>query len=433
MDATPPRPASCVPTAFPQPAHLSAGGDASAPTMRSDAGHYTRLRAMLDELRNDVQRAWTAEEFVAYHRDWRRLAPSTVQGYLRDLRRMGAHPVAPVALEGTKEDLVHSALVYLAHREHVEGAGAAAIGNDHRALRALGRLLGIPADVWPPRPTQPRHDDRWLPSPADVHGALTASYGPRRSYTANLIRYWLAYGFGLGVRSPSELHAMRVHDLDLDARTLVVREPKKGHRRRTLYVEPDWLLDGGNVASLGNWLAWRDKCQPETDAMFPRWDGQEWSNPTAMRAWIAPRIQAEASWYHPYLARHWCATVRLIESAWNWESTADWLGHDKTDLLRQTYARGSKIYAASHGTTGLLQRGFSKPRGPVTPAETASPVRAPPGRNDGTARSCPSDQKEREPVTPIEHRSPVHGTELHTAHHGPPQSWRATTSLGVAA
>lgn len=322
--------------------------------------YASRLRTKLDQLKvphND----WTTDELVMYLRDYKRRNPSTIQKRLAHLRFMQEHEAMPVRMHGSRYEVVNSFYLYVRYRETVEGARHGAVINDHKAIRTLGDFLGIPREVWPTAPTAPKTDERWLPTPEEVYDLLHADYTPRPnvSYENALVKALLLLDYGIGVRFPSEAHALKLRDFDPDRHLLVITEPKKSGRRRTLLLEPEWLCCSKQHASLANYLKWRDKVDPERkqEAFFLKPDGTPFASKFGMLKFVRGHVVKRFPWFHPYQGRHWCANARLIE--WGFDATrvADWLGHEAVDMTRRAYDHNARLYARLYGTDWLARIG----------------------------------------------------------------------------
>lgn len=318
--------------------------------------HSSRLREKLERLKEPT-RDWTEDELIQYLRDYRRLKPTTIRLRLSQLRFMASYEAMPVQLHGGRVMMVSTFWAYVKHREDVDGAGPGGVINDHKAIRSLGEMLGIPNDIWPTRPTLLQQDDRFIPSPEDVYALLHADYTPRAnvSYENALIKALLLLDFGVGVRFPSEAHAMKIGDFRRDQHLLTVTEPKKSGKRRRLLLEPEWMCCSSRHPSLGNYLVWRAKVDPnsEQEAFFLKPDGQPFRSKYGLANFLNEHVKPRFPWFHPYLGRHWCANARLIEWGFDYARVADWLGHDKVDMTRREYEHGARILQRLHGDDWL--------------------------------------------------------------------------------
>lgn len=321
----------------------------------------TRLRDTLTKLRNKKDSAWTFDEFELFLRRYERLGASTIRKRLAHLRFMADRErhVLPVVLDGSREDLVNSFCAYVTAREEIEECDWGALSNDHKAIRNLGRFPGIPSDVWPTAPTRTSHEDLWLPSPEQVYDLLHANYGAKNSFQNAHIRYLLAANFGYGLRAPSELHSLRVQDLDADHHILVVTEPKKSGRRRRLVVEPSWLCCGSKRLGLADNLKWRARTKSQTDAFFARKDGSPYPSKEMLAKDLNAAVKPLFPWYHPYLGRHWSVNAQLVETGGDWNKVARWHGHENVKQTMSAYAPSFEVYARLYGKNWLA-RAFEK-------------------------------------------------------------------------
>lgn len=321
----------------------------------------TRLRATLNELRKSETPSWTWDDLVLYLRSYKRRKESTISTRLRQLSFMGKHGPMPVMLHGSREELVNSFCLYVTYRESVEKVPASSLVNDHKAVRVLGDFLGIPREVWPTAPTLPWNDEREMPSPEMVSELLHADYLPSasRNYENALLRYLLAFDFGFGIRFPSEAHALRLADVDLERHVITVTEPKKSGRRRRLLVEPSWLCCSKKRMSLENWLRWRDKLGASTDAFFPTATGEAFPSKEAMNRFVWRNVRPRFPWFNPYLGRHWSVNARLIEWEFDYARVAAWHGHESVNMTKNAYEQSARLQEALHGGDWLA-RAFTK-------------------------------------------------------------------------
>lgn len=317
-----------------------------------------RLREKLDQLKQ-TQKDWTQDELVMYLRDYKRRHPNTIRQRLSQLRFMERHPKMPVALHKDRFALVNTFYLYARYRETVDGAAATALINDHKAIRALGDFLGVPREVWPTAPTEPMTDERWLPSPEEVYELLHATYtpDPKVSYNQALVKALLVFDFVIGARMPSEAHALKLRDFDPKRHLLVITEPKKSLRRRTLLLEPEWACCSTRHPSLVNYLTWRDKVDPERkqEAFFLKENGTPFSSKAGLRKFLVQHVKPKFPWFHPYLGRHWCANARLVDWGFDYARVADWLGHETVDMTRREYEHNARIQQRIHGDDWLLR------------------------------------------------------------------------------
>lgn len=349
------------------------------------SSHAARLRARLEEIKTPVQ-DWTTEELEMYLRDYKRRKRSTIRTRLCQLRFMENYAPMPVKLHGTRYELVQSFFLYSRVREEEEKAPATTLINDHKAIRSLGDFLGIPREIWPTAPTEPKNDERELPSPEDIYDLLHADYTPRPnvSYENALVKALLLLDFAVGVRFPSEAHSLRLRDFDPERHILTITEPKKSGRRRTVLIEPEWICCSARQASLANYLAWRKKVDPEgrEDAFFLKPNGRPFHSKFGLSKFLNDHVKPRFPWFHPYLGRHWCANARLIDQGFDYARVADWLGHERLDMTRREYEHGARIYERLYGRHWLdriARRTKSAQKTPMSFRPQVERVNAPAG------------------------------------------------------
>lgn len=338
------------------PANLAA----SDAMQRAWTSYGARLKTQLNELK-DQHHHWTREEFVMHLTSYKRLQAGTIQKKLAQLDFMERHSVFPVQLHKGPWALLNSFWMYIQQRELVEGAKPGALRNDHKAIHSLGDFLGIPKNIWPTAPTEPMTDERFIPSPDEVHALLHADYtpSPRTSYENHLIKGLLALDFLFGVRMPSEAFALKLKDFDPARHTCVVTEPKKSGRRRTVLVEPEWICCSTRHPSLANYLVWRRKVDPEGKeaAFFLQADGKPFASKDTMRNFLSEKVKPHFPWFYPYLGRHWSTTARLIDWDGDYARVADWHGHEDVNMTRREYEHNTRILRREHGDDWLFRAG----------------------------------------------------------------------------
>lgn len=287
---------------------------------------------------------------------YKRRKRSTIDARLRQLRFMARHPVAPVNLHGTREELLNSFYGYVTFREENEGAPPSALSNDHTSIRVLGDFLGIPREAWPTAPTLVKHEDDELPTPEMVYDLRHTDWtpNPKFSYTNHLVRGLLVFDFLLGPRFPSEAWALRLADFRPEEHELVITEPKKSGKRRRLLVEPEWVCcsrrhprQGGPRAEAGGLLP-----HQQGDAL--RIEVHGGAVPVQPREVALPVVL-------PYLGRHWNANARLVEWGFDYVRVANWMGHEDVKMLRKHYEHSARLYRHEYGDQWLM-RAARQPR-----------------------------------------------------------------------
>jgi hypothetical protein len=353
----------------------------------------SRLRETIATLREAEDPDWTEEDLVLFLKRYERQRVSTIKTRLRQLRFMRDYEGSPVAIHGTKNEIVNTFLRYVTYREEIADAGPSALVNDHSAIRTLGKMLAIPENVWPTRPKLEDKDERWIPSPEQVHDLLHTDFyttpSPRRNPRNAWARYVLAFSFGFGVRTPSEPYALPAEGIRPASGTAKIVEPKKGHSTRTVYVKPEWLLESRRHLALDNWMTWRDELDPMTGKAFCRPDdsGQAYASKWGLRQALIRAVNNVDGfdWWYPNLGRYWGINARLIDTGFDYEEVARWTGHTSVDRLINDYDQGARRLLEIHGDN-WLHRAFSaqaepsegscRPRPPATGPRTTNPSRA---------------------------------------------------------
>lgn len=325
-----------------------------------DPQQMARLRAKIQDLQTADHPDWTEDDLIAYLRYYKNNKASTIQSRLRQLRFMADYEAQPVAIHGSKTEIVTTFAVYVAHRRTNEGVPPSTLTNDFKAIRSLGDLLGIPPSQWPTAPT-PNESERDIPSPEQVYNLLHTDYLPnaKRNYKNALIKYLLALDFGYGIRFPSEAYALTVDDLDLEDHWLRITEPKKGDSTRRVAIEPEWLCCSKRHKSLLNWLKWRTKTNPTTDALFPKPNGERFASKHTLRNVVVKHVKDEYPWFYPYLGRHWSVNARLIEWDFDYVRVAQWHGHEDVNTTKNNYEQEARLHRNLYGDRWLI-RAFQK-------------------------------------------------------------------------
>jgi integrase len=186
---------------------------------------------------------------------------------------------------------------------------------------------------------------------------LHSNYTPywETSHDNALVKALLVFDFGYGVRCPSEAWVLKRADFHPEKHLIVVTEPKKSGRRRTLMIEPEWLCCSSRHPSLGTYLVWRRKVDPndEQEAFFLRADGTPFPSKAALSKFVNDLVKPRFPWFHPYLGRHWSVNARLIDWGFDYARVADWHGHETVDMTRREYDHNARILARLHGRDWL--------------------------------------------------------------------------------
>jgi integrase len=297
--------------------------------------------------------------------EYKQNQPSTAQRRIAQLRFMERHSVFPVQLNKGAFQLVQSFWLYIQHRKKVEECNVGALRNDHKAVRALGDFLAIPEAAWPTAPTEPMTDERFIPPPELVHQLLHADYtpNPSTSYANALVKGFLAFDFLIGARCPSEAFSLKLTDFSAERHRIVITEPKKSGRRRTLGLDPDWICCSTRRPSLANYTRyWRVKVDTDLKqtAFFLKPDGKPFGSKAGLRKFVCELVQPKFPWFHPYLGRHWSANARLIDWDFDYNRVADWHGHESVNMTRKHYEHNARLLKQEHGGDWLARAGRAR-------------------------------------------------------------------------
>lgn len=290
---------------------------------------------------------------------------------------MAKHPLAPVKIHGTRDEMVMSFLRFVRHREEAEGKMPTALSDDYKAIKTLGRFRGVPLEVWPKPPTiqeKPRELDQ---TPEDIHALLHHDYGikdAKNSYERHLIQYLLVFDFGFGPRMCSEAYTLKVGDFDPKRHLLTITESKKSMKRRRLLIEPEWLCCSPSHPSLAQYLKWRAKVDVGgTDAFFLKPNGEPFPSPEAIKQYLEGKVKPYFPWFHCYLGRTWNVNARLVDSGFDYNQVADWTGHASVEMIRSHYDKDARIHAKMYGAK-WLERAFRTPKSKRTVIRPKTPL-----------------------------------------------------------
>jgi integrase len=235
--------------------------------------------------------------------------------------------------------------MHFKYREIIEHVSPNAIVNNLKAIKRYLNICGInPDDIRYKPPIIPENNDIHVPKPEIVHNLITHTYS-KDPYQNNLIQYLLCHNFMLGWRVPSEPAIMKTTNIDLDNECILIVEPKKHNRKRTIYPEP-YIINGRRYKSFKNWIEhWRPKVanQYSKDFLYLQPDGRPFTNDT-LRIKLSRAVKPVWNGYYPYISRHWCAVARLLE--WNLKviRVRDFLGHVKIETTMGYLRTANQFY-----------------------------------------------------------------------------------------
>jgi len=279
------------------------------------------------------------EDFLRYEL---RYSESTIQSTLQYLKAMELHPKVPINLRHPDPEAIR---MHFKYREIIEHASPNAITNNLKAIKRYLNICGInPDNIRYKPPIIPENNDVHIPKPEIVHNLITHTYS-KDPYQNNLIQYLLCHNFMLGWRVPSEPAIMKTTNIDLDNECILIVEPKKHHRKRTIYPEP-FIINGRRYKSFKNWLDyWRPKVENQysKDYLYLQPDGRPFTDDT-LRMKLSRAVKPVWSGYYPYVSRHWCAVARLLE--WNLKviRVRDFLGHVKIETTMSYLRTANQFY-----------------------------------------------------------------------------------------
>lgn len=196
-----------------------------------------------------------------------------------------------------------------------------------QAMEMYLKACGIPIDYFHyDLPTRPPDKPIEFPNPKTATKIVKAIYYKNKK-TNYLIQFMHLYNFIIGCRPPSETACITIDDLDFDECTLIHEQAKKNHELRKVFVDPVFMK-GKTRKSIKNYLDYhRDDytTQYSKNYLFVSpWDGRPFNPPNLGKLLNTTASKIYPKWY-PYMARHWCATGRLIEA---------YLEHDPDPIKR---------------------------------------------------------------------------------------------------
>lgn len=285
---------------------------------------------------------WTRDDFLTIAAARPGSSATTAREYADDLRRLEGHNERPVNLHPPDQDAWKRHIIW-----RKEQGNTATLNRQRAALRTLFdffRETHGGAPDWPTleRTFEDSPDPIRLPGDDIVRSLWEREWFPKDRVKTKLMQYMLRFLFLSGVRPPSELIALRVDDIDLETRELRVPQPKKGGEVNPRPRQPEHLISATNRKSLRVWIeTWRPRLEPETDALFPDWNGEEWLSPDSrdprgrLRNWL--RHHGKKVWepFKPYHGRHWFATTMMAQGR-RVHTVADELG-DKVATVDDRY------------------------------------------------------------------------------------------------
>jgi integrase len=310
-------------------------------------------------------REWTLDEFETYVASRPSSSANTARMYRADLRRLEEHDEAPVPLHPPDEDAWRRHIVWRKQRDQLS-----AVNRYRASLVALVEFLEVRTDHairWPSLASSyPTSVEPFRLPPDDVVPEFWQhTYFPKDKVRTKLVQYVFRFGFLSGVRPPSEIAVLRLPDLDLEDREVWISQPKKDGEKNHRPGQPVHLMTAGNAKSLRRWIEdWRPRLEPETDHVFPHFDGGAWPNPgvddpfNALGSWL--RTHGRKVWdeFTPYTMRHWFATTLMRQSR-DVHLVADELG-DTVQTVDGTYVDRARARSTSSSSWTPPPLGFQE-------------------------------------------------------------------------
>ncbi len=275
----------------------------------------------------------------------KRSSVHTLKSYRRDLNRLIQYCDSN-AIDHWAQLQQANIRAHIAQR-HRQGLNSKSLQRELSAIRSFYSYLTKNHHVAtnPAKHVQAPKQDRKLPKTLDVDqmaGLLEAGASSEHEIRDVAI-FELFYSSGLRL---SELAALNLEDVDLNDRTLVVREGKGGKSR----VVP---IGGKAISALEKWLDMRGHHIPDLDpALFVSWKGKRLGNRSIqlrLDQWCKKKGLPEH--VHPHMLRHSFAS-HLLESSQDLRAVQELLGHSNISTTQiythLDFQHLSEIYDKTH-------------------------------------------------------------------------------------
>jgi len=264
-----------------------------------------------------------------------RLKPTTAKKRIRTLEYIANHPIAIDLANPTLQDWIN----HSDYREQIEGA-TTALQNEWKAMKTLLTSYGMQHWNYKP-PTTTTETYRVIPHPHRVRNMIRHPYTGKKDHDRH-IKYLITATHMIGGRNPSEYHNLTLDDVNLEHGTILIKEPKKGNKKRLTRPYPQFMT-GRNCPSMKYWI---EKIRPKytthksKEYLFITLTGNPFT-PDYLRKYLTDTIKPAFPEYQPYTSRHWYATARLIQEYidtkhWNKARVQRNLGHE-TQATTDTY------------------------------------------------------------------------------------------------
>lgn len=288
------------------------------------------------------------------HRD-----ESTINDRIRYAKAMTNHPVYPINWFDFIPEQIINQLQFKQIEEYPSKAeekgenkatyGICQLHNDWKVVNTFARAFGINISHWGyTPPSRPEPQKKIIPRPHIVHMLMNSKYSKDR-FTNVLIKTIITIGFQIGWR-PSEASIQKISDIYLDEGYLIIREPKKKHRERQVWID-DRVMNSPRQNSLHNWLnIWRPRYATEEsrDLLFIQKNGRPFPTVDAYRMFLNGYCKPIWNDFKPKIMRDWCAIAKLIQSKietkkWDIRIVKNALGH-KSEKTTEIYIKFAEEY-----------------------------------------------------------------------------------------
>lgn len=184
-------------------------------------------------------------------------------------------------------------------------------------------------------PHRPKRKDRRIPSPNIVHKIINYDFFPDKPDITKNLQYIHAHNFWLGPRPPSELCLLTLDNINWDEEFIDIIEKKIHYSVRTVYPEIA-ILKGRTRKSIKNYVDYiRPKfiSQYSGNALYITETGRPFTT-HYLGNLLGQTGRMVFPDFETYVARHWCATARLISSWINKDpdpidAVMHFMGHDE--------------------------------------------------------------------------------------------------------
>lgn len=280
-----------------------------------------------------------------------RLSVKTIEKHIRYKKFMESHDV-PVCFNPPD---YKNFTKHMRFRE-INNTGYYALKHEKQAMLMYANAFGV-SDVFkkyklPKEPDKSNNYD--IPFPYVVSKFSKFQYFPNiKSYNNKLFQTIHFHNWMVGFRAPSELAIMKLDDVNIDYEgngTLSIVQPKRHGTIRKITL-PKAILSSSVHKSFKNYIDnIRSKVvnQFSNDFLYLQEDGKPFTIEHLGNK-LSETGKMIYSDYHPYMARHWCAIAKLIETKVNTGSfdyffVNRWMGHKGIQTTMDYVAPASDYY-----------------------------------------------------------------------------------------